>query len=100
MAVRAYLQSLPQVQNVHDLHVWGMDTSESALTAHLVLKDEELVDTDALLRTTSAELARRFDIRHVTLQLESSDALQRCVSDLDDCAIGSTRSGIGSLHEQ
>lgn len=68
-AVRALLLKLPGVGEVHDLHVWAMGTSEVALTAHLVLKDQG-TDTSAVLQEAEHELHEHFEIRHVTLQLE------------------------------
>lgn len=70
--VRATLLALPGVQGLHDLHVWGMATSQTALTAHLVL-DARHDDHDALLRAAIHALEERFKIRHVTLQLEFAD---------------------------
>ena len=70
--VRAALLSLPGVRGLHELHVWGMATSETALTAHLVI-DTPLQDRDTLLRAATHALEERFKIRHVTLQLESTD---------------------------
>lgn len=74
-AVRHLLQSLPGVADVHDLHVWAMGTADIALTAHLVT---ETTDTDALLRVAEEELHAHFDIRHVTLQLETAAYAQTC----------------------
>ena len=74
--VRAALLALPGVRRLHDLHVWGMASSQAALTAHLVLKTQH-DDQDALLRAATHALQKRFKIRHVTLQLESRD----CPSD-------------------
>ena len=37
--VREYLQKLPGVNGIHDLHIWAMSTTETALTAHLVMPD-------------------------------------------------------------
>ncbi|MGH9595483.1 MAG: cation diffusion facilitator family transporter [Edaphobacter sp.] len=76
-SVRQRLLDLPGVQAVHDLHVWAMDTSEVALTAHLVLKNEKR-DSDALLHVAADELHEHFDIRHVTLQLESEKFAFTC----------------------
>jgi cobalt-zinc-cadmium efflux system protein len=67
-AVRAYLAGLPGVESVHDLHVWGLSTAETALTAHLVKPDP--CDDDALAEQATDELEARFDIDHVTLQWE------------------------------
>ncbi len=70
--VAAYLRALPGVTAVHDLHVWGMSTTESALTVHLV-NPEAAVD-DAWMERTCRELRARFGIEHTTIQLEKSDA--------------------------
>ena len=70
-AVAAYLGSLPGVVAVHDLHVWGMSTTQSALTAHLV--KPEPADDDVLVARATHELHARFGIGHVTLQWERTD---------------------------
>jgi cobalt-zinc-cadmium efflux system protein len=67
--VARYLAELPGVSEVHDLHIWGMSTTETALTAHLVRPGAAL--DDALLAEACAELKRRFSIHHATLQIES-----------------------------
>jgi cobalt-zinc-cadmium efflux system protein len=66
-AVRAFLETCPQVCEVHDLHIWPLSTTETALTAHLVRPGGA---DDAFLKATSAELDSRFNIRHATLQVE------------------------------
>jgi len=66
--VKNYLESLPGVDRVHDLHIWAMSTTENALTAHLV---KPTVDNeDALLAEASHALHDRFGISHSTLQIE------------------------------
>jgi cobalt-zinc-cadmium efflux system protein len=68
-AIRSYLLALPQVAEVHDLHVWAMSTNETALTAHLVRPGGS---DDAFLHHVCAELSHRFAIHHATLQIEIS----------------------------
>ena len=68
-AVSAYLASLPGVSEVHDLHIWALSTTESALTAHLV-KPEPTPDEDALIARASAHLHAHFSIDHATIQWE------------------------------
>ncbi len=80
--VRAYLASLPDVTEVHDLHVWGMSTTETALTAHLV-RSVDCLD-DGLLDRTAHELEQRFGIHHTTLQLERGDNARPCRLAPDD----------------
>ena len=69
--VEAYLAGLPGVQAVHDLHIWGMSTTEAALTAHLVMPQPP---TDGkFLCEVSHELREHFEIGHVTIQIEHGD---------------------------
>jgi cobalt-zinc-cadmium efflux system protein len=74
-AVRAELAAQPGVIAVHDLHVWAMGATETALTAHLVRPDG---GDDAFLARVANAISQRFAIKHVTLQVET---VQR-----DDCA--------------
>ena len=67
-AVRAALIALPGVTAVHDLHVWGLSTTETALTAHLCHDGGEGA---ALLGEAQTLLRARFGIGHSTLQLET-----------------------------
>lgn len=67
-AVRAYLAGRPGVASLHDLHVWPMSTTETALTAHLVTPAGH--PGDAFLSEICRELQQRFGIGHATLQIE------------------------------
>jgi cobalt-zinc-cadmium efflux system protein len=67
-AVEDYLANLPGVTEVHDLHIWGLSTTEVALTAHLIVP--EVADEDALLTRISRELHGSFGIEHTTVQIE------------------------------
>ncbi len=71
-----YLHGLPGITEVHDLHIWALSTTESALTAHLV--GLEQIDGAVLLPHVSAELKRRFGIGHATLQIETVETALRC----------------------
>lgn len=75
-AIEAYLAGLPGVIEVHDLHIWGMSTTEVALTAHLV-RPGCPVD-DGLLGRSARELAEKFGIGHSTIQIESGDPDHPC----------------------
>lgn len=66
--VRAYLSGLPGVAAVHDLHIWGMSTTESALTAHLVMPGGAPGDT--FLQEIAHKLEDQFGIHHTTIQVE------------------------------
>jgi cobalt-zinc-cadmium efflux system protein len=66
--VEAELAQLDGVQTVHDLHIWPLSTTETALTAHLVAPD--VASTDGLLEAARRMLHDRFRIEHCTLQVE------------------------------
>ena len=68
-AVRRYLAGLPGVETLHDLHIWPMSTSDTALTAHLVMPAGH--PGDAFLMEACATLHERHGIGHATLQVET-----------------------------
>ena len=74
--VEAYLAGLPGVVAVHDLHIWGMSTTEAALTVHLVKPDASI--DDALLARINHELHEKFGIDHTTVQFELGDLDHPC----------------------
>ena len=67
-ALRAFLSSREGVAAIHDLHVWPVSTTETALTCHLVMPAGH--PGDAFLHTLAAELAKSFKIGHPTIQIE------------------------------
>ena len=71
-AVRAYLADLPGVTAVHDLHIWPLSTTDTALTAHLVM--DRFPADDRFLNDVSGVLSARFSINHPTIQLERQDS--------------------------
>ena len=74
--VRAHLAALPGVAAIHDLHIWGMSTTETALTCHLVMPGGH--PGDATLSRLAQELEERFGIHHATIQIELADSDQVC----------------------
>ncbi|KUR72759.1 cobalt transporter [Novosphingobium fuchskuhlense] len=80
-AVEHHLEALPGVSAVHDLHIWPMSTTETAMTAHLVMPGGH--PGDAFLGDLSRTLAQRFAICHATVQIETTD-----LADLADHGCG------------
>lgn len=76
LAVRTYLLERPGVTGVHDLHIWAMSTTETALMAHLVIPNGH--PGDAFLAEIYHDLHENFSIEHVTLQIELGDSGQPC----------------------
>jgi cobalt-zinc-cadmium efflux system protein len=66
--VEAALSRLEGVDAVHDLHVWPLSTTETALTAHVVIREGGY--PDSLLENARCLLHDRFHIEHCTIQVE------------------------------
>jgi cobalt-zinc-cadmium efflux system protein len=66
--VSRFLCAHPGVESLHDLHIWAVSTTETALTAHLVMPAGH--PGDAFLMALARSLEQRFAIGHVTLQVE------------------------------
>lgn len=69
-AVSRFLISDPNVRDICDLHIWGVSSNESMLTAHLVVEKE--LDRDNYLAQVTRALKAKFNLAHMTLQLETS----------------------------
>ena len=67
-AVEEYLLGLEGVTEVHDLHIWGMSTTETALTAHVIVPRG--ADPDTILCRLTHDLEHHFGICHTTIQIE------------------------------
>jgi len=75
-AMETYLRQCPGVTDIHDLHVWGMSTTESALTVHLVMPNG--YPGDAFMDDIVQELKERFSVHHCTLQIEQGTTNHSC----------------------
>ena len=71
--VESFLRTLPGVTEIHDLHIWPMSTTETALTVHLVRPGAEL--DDAFLSKACEALSKNFNIGHATIQVEAGDGV-------------------------
>lgn len=80
-AVKNYLIERPGVLKIHDLHIWAMSTTETALTVHLVMP--EGYPGDAFLWEVAQELEHHFGIKHSTIQVETGDSAYPCALEPD-----------------
>jgi cobalt-zinc-cadmium efflux system protein len=78
-AVQTFLSALPRVSAVHDLHIWGMSTTETAMTVHLVTATAGLGDAD--LASICDVMKDRFSIGHCTIQIEHGDDAHPCAQE-------------------
>ena len=75
-AVADYLRALPGVTDIHDLHIWGMSTTESALTVHLVMPSG--YPGDRAVDDITQQLREHFAVHHSTLQIEQGTTQHAC----------------------
>jgi cobalt-zinc-cadmium efflux system protein len=80
--VKAFLGTLHGVVEVHDLHIWAMSTTETALTAHLVMPQSSC--EPSFVASACKELHDRFDIEHSTLQIDPQEAPSPCALASDE----------------
>lgn len=75
--VEKYLRALPSIVDLHDLHIWAMSTTETALTVHLVSNIDHRLDD--FLTATSQQLKDQFKIGHTTIQIELQHEAETCL---------------------
>ncbi len=66
--IEQYLASLPEIEKFHDLHIWALSTTETALTVHAVV--HHACDRNRLIEAISDQLKHKYNIIHSTIQLE------------------------------
>jgi len=69
--IEAYLNSLDEVVSFHDMHIWAMSTTETALTVHIVAP--KTIDPDRFIKEVCDVLNEKFSIQHTTIQIEHAD---------------------------
>jgi cobalt-zinc-cadmium efflux system protein len=82
--VKSYLESLSGVDDVHDLHIWGLSTAHTALTVHLVMDGSD-IDND-FYNSIDKQLHKEFGIEHATIQVEPVNSKKMCLQvDCTNC---------------
>jgi len=81
--VREWLSAQPGVEGMHDLHIWPTSTTETALTAHLLMSEPP--QDDQFLHQLALQLKEKFNISHATFQIERGDDDHPCMQS-NNCA--------------
>jgi cobalt-zinc-cadmium efflux system protein len=81
--VRKWLSDQPGVEGMHDLHIWPMSTTETALTVHLQMSQSPA--DDKFLHGIAQQLNEKFKISHATIQIERGDEGHPCMQS-QNCA--------------
>jgi cobalt-zinc-cadmium efflux system protein len=74
LKVQKFLEQIPKVTNVHDLHVWRLCSRVAMLSAHVKLSMEDLSSAEKLVEDIESELEHHFNIQHVTIQIETPNS--------------------------
>lgn len=80
-AVGSYLRSLPEVSDIHDLHIWALSTTDAALTVHLLTKRQTDI---SFISNIQRNLDDKFDIGHSTIQVEFGEGNSNCEVDCSE----------------
>lgn len=81
--IQNYLKSLKNVTDIHDLHIWALSTTETALTVHIETT-LEVIDNN-FLQEVQEHLHHHFNIAHTTIQIENEAGDYHCVLNRDEC---------------
>lgn len=75
--VRKFLYSVEGIDDVHDLHIWSMSTTEVALSTHIVVKNSD--NNSQILKSICKGLSEKFNINHPTIQIETTATALNCI---------------------
>lgn len=76
------IEALPEIESIHDLHVWALSTTKTALTVHVVSGTD---NPQAMLTMLNHLFNREFGVRHATVQIETPDQQFDCQL-VSDCS--------------
>ena len=78
------IKNISGVEEVHDIHIWTITSSMYALSAHLVIDDRTVSKSAEIVARVNQDLARYFNIRHATLQLECESCPTGFICDISE----------------
>lgn len=81
--IQNYLKGLENISDIHDLHIWALSTTETALTVHLVTTYESI--DNAFLQEIQEYLHQHFNIAHSTIQIENEAGEHTCALNRNEC---------------
>jgi len=70
-SVVAAVKRVPGVRDLHDLHIWSLGAQSRAMSAHLLIDDQRVIQAQDILAEVREVLAHEFEIEHTTIQFES-----------------------------
>ena len=77
------IKNVPGVEDVHDIHIWTITSGMHALSAHLLIEDQTVSRSAEIVKTVNQDLARYFEVRHTTLQIECPNCPTGFICDIN-----------------
>ena len=74
--IKEFLLTFEGVSALHNLHIWNLTTTETAMTTHLIIKEK--YNSNQLLDTIQTEIKQKFNIKQITIQVEYGTNLLDC----------------------
>ncbi|MDL2223336.1 cation diffusion facilitator family transporter [Bacteroidales bacterium OttesenSCG-928-M11] len=68
--IKESLLHIPDVTDIHDLHIWTLDSEYNVLTVHLVLKDKQSLENQQKKRSQAHAILKEMGIQHATIEIE------------------------------
>ena len=98
--IRAGMEAVPGVLNVHDLHCWSLGSQSRAVACHVTIADIPPSESAGILEKLNHVLKDHFNICHTTIQFEHENCtiLDRCVVPMEEMTAGDTHSHHGHAH--
>jgi len=98
--IRAGMEAVSGVLNVHDLHCWSLGSQSRALACHVTIADIPPSESACILESLNHVLKDHFNICHTTIQFEheNCNVLDRCVVPMEQMAAGSEHPHHGHTH--
>jgi len=93
--IRADMQTVEGVLNVHDLHVWSLGSQSHAMACHITIDDIPPSESNCILLKVNALLKHNFHIHHTTIQFEHLG----CCEELDGCVVPISELAADSGHD-
>lgn len=99
-AIRASMESVDGVINVHDLHVWSLGSQSSALACHVQIADIPPSESNCILLNLNHLLKDQYHIAHTTIQFEhiGCEELEGCVVPLEEMTSSREHHHHGHIH--
>ena len=98
--IRAGMEAVSGVLNVHDLHCWSLGSQSRAVACHVTIADIPPSESACILESLNHVLKDHFNICHTTIQFEheNCNVLDRCVVPMEEMSAGSEHSNHGHSH--